>query len=75
MSEERSEERFDVDAYMTFLEIWEIESDEREYENLKMLCLFYERYNDYPLYDLLEEELSAYPLEDLCWDFEVMEDE
>lgn len=63
--------KFDEDTYEVILEIWEVESDEREAEAKRELCTFYKRYKDYPLFDLLEEELTAYPLEDLCWDYEV----
>ncbi|MEM4436571.1 MAG: hypothetical protein QXO22_06435 [Thermosphaera sp.] len=62
-----SEEWFE-DSYDVYLDIWEIESDEREEQTRRELCTFYKRYKDYPLYDLLEEELSAYPLSELCED-------
>jgi len=65
-----SEEWFE-DSYDVYLDIWEIESDEREAEARRELCTFYKRYKDYPLFDLLEEELCAYPLSELCEDYEV----
>jgi len=61
-----SEERFD-DVYDVYLDILEIESDESEAEAIKELCIFYEKNKDHPLYKLLEEELTAYPLDELCW--------
>ena len=63
-----SEERFEEDPYMVYLDILEIESDEREEQTKRELCTFYHRYKHHPLYDLLEEELSAYPLSELCED-------
>lgn len=65
------EYEFDDELYDVYLEILEIESDEHEEQTKRELCTFYKKYKDYPLYALLEEELCAYPLEELCWDFEV----
>lgn len=62
---------FDEDAYEIYLEILEVESDEHEEQTRRELCTFYKRYKDYPMYDLLEEELSAYPLSELCDDYEL----
>jgi len=44
------------------------ELDEQESEALNDLCKFYHRNKDKPLYKLLEEEVSAYPLSEVCWE-------
>lgn len=51
-----------------YYDIADEELDEHESEAIEELCNFYTKNKDKPLYDLMEQEVSNYPLREVCWE-------